>query len=67
MKRTNKVISIILSVLMLMQMMTGIVFAANKTKFSTPTSVRLVYDDSYEEYVYKVKPTPSYKFAQFLI
>lgn len=54
MKRTSKVISIILSVLMLMQMMTGIVFAASKTKLSTPTSVRLVYDDSYEEYVYKV-------------
>ena len=30
MKRTSKVISIILSVFMLMQMMTGVVFAASK-------------------------------------
>ena len=54
MKKTSKVISIILTAFMLMQMMTGIVFAASKTKLSTPTSVRLVYDDSYEEDVYKV-------------
>lgn len=53
MKKTSKVISIILSVFMLMQMMTGVVFASGKTKLSAPTNVRLVYDEDYEEYMYK--------------
>ena len=53
MKKTRKVISIILSVFMLMQMMTGVVFASGKTKLSAPTNVRLVYDEDYEEYMYK--------------
>ncbi len=52
MKRTNKVISIILSVIMLMQVMTGLVFASGKTKLGTPTNVKLAYDEGYEDYVY---------------
>ena len=52
MKRTSKVISIILSVLMLMQIMTGVVFASGKTKLGTPTNVKLAYDEGYEDYVY---------------
>ena len=52
MKRTNKVISIILSVFMLMQMMTGVVFASGKTKLGTPTNVKIAYDEGYEDYVY---------------
>ena len=53
MKRTSRVISIILSVFMLMQMMTGIVFASGGEKLGTPTNIRLAYDEDYEEYMYK--------------
>lgn len=52
MKRTSKGISIILSVLMLMQMMTGLVFASCKTKLGTPTNVKLAYDEGWEDYLY---------------
>ncbi len=52
MKRTSKVISIILSVLMLMQMMTGVVFASGKTKLNAPANVKIAYDEGYEDYVY---------------
>ncbi len=52
MKRTSKVISIILSVFMLMQMMTGVVFASGKTKLGTPTNVKIAYDEGWEDYVY---------------
>lgn len=49
MKKTSKVISIILSVLMLMQMMTGVVFASGKTKLGAPTNIRCAQDENEED------------------
>ena len=49
MKRTSKGISIILSVIMLMQMMTGLVFASGKTKLGTPTNIRCAQDENEED------------------
>ena len=53
MKKTRKVISMILSVFMLMQMMTGVVLASEGGKLGAPTNIKLVYDEDYEEYMYK--------------
>lgn len=52
MKKTNRVIGLILSVFMLMQMIPGAVFAAGKTKLNAPANVKLAYDEGYEDYVY---------------
>lgn len=53
MKKTRKVISMILSAFMLMQMMTGVVLASEGGKLGAPTNIKLVYDEDYEEYMYK--------------
>ena len=49
MKKTNRVIGLILSVFMLMQMIPGAVFAAGKTKLGAPTNIRCAQDENEED------------------